>query len=258
MKKPEKILSLALLIFLTAGVLYLSFELKKEKNYKISFITLEGESHLSKEEYFTFAGLNDRSRYGSLTLQIIKDRILKHPYIESADVRYDGFNKVTISIKEKSFEAILLENDTQYLVSKDLQLLPFFTNTKKADYPIIINLKDKNIREIGSLRKNKDAVTATKVIAGIKLLNPGLHNFLSTVDMRGGGDIVLLFSNVDYPVIIGRGNEIRKVAYFSSMWAFLKDKEINNFMDYIDLRYGGHIYLGVTEDTTLTAGELKS
>ncbi|MDP2038884.1 MAG: hypothetical protein Q8L04_16000, partial [Ignavibacteria bacterium] len=49
------------------------------------------------------------------------------------------------------------------------------------------------------------------------------------------------------PVMLGRGNELRKVLYFSSFWNYLKGKELNNYMGYADMRFGGHIFLGLLE-----------
>ena len=75
--------------------------------------------------------------------------------------------------------------------------------------------------------------------------------------MQNGKDVVLYFSSMNYPVIIGRGNEIRKVIYFNNFWTYLKGKEINNYMEYVDLRYGGHVYLGFTEQNS-QEGQKKS
>ena len=70
--------------------MYLSFSQNKKKDYKISLISIEGNDHLTKEQYLEYANLTDRNNYGNLTLQLVKDRIGKHPYIKSTDVRYDG------------------------------------------------------------------------------------------------------------------------------------------------------------------------
>lgn len=235
---------------------YLSVLLYKPIDYKVELITLEGENHLTKEEYMHFAQLLNRSFYGILTTQLIKDRIQKHPYIEKANVRYDGNGKVSVKIIEKNIESMLSANDNQFLLTDKLQVLPLMPRTKKVDYPIISNpvIKD-SIIVLTSLKKNIDVLTASKILSGIKLLNPELHGGLSVVDMRKGGDIVLYFNFIDYPVIVGRGNEIKKVVYFNNFWTYLKGKEINSYMDYIDLRYSGHIYFGINQSA---AEEKKS
>ena len=110
---------------------------------------------------------------------------------------------------------------------------------------------------MSSLKNIGDIVTASKIITTVKLINPELYDSLSSIDMQNGNDVVLYFSNMNYPVIIGRGNEIRKVIYFNNFWTYLKGKEINNYMEYVDLRYGGHVYLGFTEQNS-QEGQKKS
>ena len=161
-----------------------------------------------------------------------------------------------VNIKEKNIESILSNNDRQFLLTDKLQVLPLMPRTKKVDYPIISNpvIKD-SVKVLTSLRKNNDVLTASKILSGIKFLNPELHGGLSVIDMRKGGDVVLYFNFIDYPVVLGKGNEIRKVVYFNNFWTYLKGKEINSYMDYIDLRYNGHIYFGINQSA---AEEKKS
>lgn len=257
MTGKQKITSLIVMIAIICLLGYLSVGLKKTDNYKIETLSLEGNAHLSKENYLGFANLTDRNKYKNITLQIIKDRIEKHPYVGKVEVRYDGNKKVSINIVEKKIESVLMISDAQYLLTDKLQVLPLLPETKKIDYPIIINPNDRNIKTLSVLKKNNDVLVASKIISGMKLLNPELHEGLSTVDMRNGGDVLLSFSFLDYPVIIGRDNEIKKIVYFNSLWTYLKGKEANNIMEYVDLRYNGHVYLGIIQET-LAEGEKQS
>ncbi|MEW6196076.1 MAG: FtsQ-type POTRA domain-containing protein [Bacteroidota bacterium] len=257
MTNKVKISSIILLITIAVLIGYLSFGLKQPDNYKVEMLSLDGNTYLSKENYLRNANLLERNNYKNITLQVIKDRIEKHPYVKKAEVRYDGNKKVSINITEKKIESILMVDDKQYLLTDNLQVLPLLPETKQIDFPIIMNPSDRNFRMLSSLKKNNDLLIASKIITGIKLLNPELHDGLSTVDMRSGGDVLLNFSFLDYPVIIGRDNEIKKVVYFNNLWNYLKGKEVNNIMEYVDLRYNGHVYLGITKET-LEEGEKQS
>ncbi len=250
MTTKQKIFNTFFLTLVFGGIIYLSFALKKPKDYKIELILLEGNEHLSKEQYMRYANLSNKIYYGNLTLQIIKDRISKHPYIENAEVRYEGGNKVSVKIKEKNFESILLKDSTQYILTDKLEALPFLPKTKRIDYPLISNagIHD-SVKVLSSLKKKYDVLTASKILSGIKFLNPELFDGLSSIDMRDGGDIILSFSFSDYPVVLGRGNEIGKIVYFNNLWTYLKGKQINNFMNYVDLRYSGHVYFGLSTDS---------
>lgn len=257
MTKKQKIFGVIVLVLLLGTIGYLSFAVKTDAEFKVEIISLEGNIHLSKEDYMKFANLADRKQYSQLTLQIIKDRIGKHPYVQSADVRYDGKGKVSVKVNEKVFDSLLMNGEEQYILTENLQVLPFMNETKKIDYPVISNAALNKIKILSSLKNDKDVVTASKIIAGMKLINAELSDGLSNIDMRSGGDILLSFSFLDYPVIVGRGNEIRKIIYFNNFWTYLKGKEINNYMEYVDLRYSDHVYLGITQENS-EAGEKQS
>jgi cell division protein FtsQ len=248
MKKNKNIFAVLFFVVAITSIVYMSFGVKNKFEFQIKLINLEGNVHLSKENYLSYARLLHRQDYSKLSLQIIKDRIEKHPYIQKADVRYDGNNRVTIKIQEKNFESILIEKDNQFLLTDKLQVLPILPETKKIDYPVIsnVNLQD-SIKVLSSVKKNIDVLTAAKIISAVKFANPELHDFLSAIDLQNGGEISVYFSNVEYPIVIGRGNEIKKVLYFCNFWNSLKGKELNNYMEYVDLRYGGHIFIGINE-----------
>jgi cell division protein FtsQ len=253
MSKTTKILSVLFLVLTTLGVLYLSIFLKNGTVYKIQIISLEGNVHLSKEQYLSYANLIDKDSYKSLSLQVIKDRMEKHPYVERADVRYEGDNQVSIRITEKAFDSILINEDTQYILTENLQVLPVFPQTKKIDYPIISNPAFySKLKVLSRMKDNLDIVTASKMITAVKLLNPELYDSLSTIDLKYGGEIDIYLTTVDYPIEIGRGNEIKKIVYLNNLWNYLKGKEINQYLDYVDLRYSGHIYLGITGTPAVT------
>ncbi len=236
------------MILVIGGVVYLSVSLKNGSGHKIQLITLEGNNHLTKEQYLSYANLLDKNAYATLPLQVIKDRIEKHPYVENADVRYDGNGRVSIRITEKTFDSILINNDNQYILTDNLQVLPVFPLTRKIDYPIISNPAFYgSVKVLSTMKDNYDIVTASKMITAVKLLNPELYDSLSTIDLAYGGDIKVYLTSVNYPVEIGRGSEVRKMVYLNNLWNYLKGKEINQYMDYVDLRFGGHVYLGITE-----------
>lgn len=256
MKFPKHIFSVLFLVLAILTIAYMSVGVKNDTEYIIKMISINGNDHLSKEDYLSFARLTDKNNYKNLSLQIIKDRIEKHPYVAFADVRYDGDNKVSVNITEKSFQLLLLKEEEQYIITEQLQVLPILQNTKTIDYPVISNaLLNDSIKILSSIKKNYDVMTASKIIGAVKLTNPELYDALSSIDMQNGGDIKIYFSITDYPVLLGRGNEVKKIFYFSNFWNYLKGKEINNYMDYVDLRYSGHIFLGLTQQNQEETGK---
>lgn len=247
----KNIFAILLMILLVIAIGYVSVGVKNEVEVKIKYISIVGNSYLSKQSYLAFAELMDKENYKNISLQIIKDRFEKHPYIKLVDVRYDGGGTVTVKIKEKVFESILVTSDDQYLLTEEMQVLPVMPATLKIDFPVISNaFIPEGIKVLSTIKKNGDVVTATKIIGAVKLVNPEMYDALSSIDMQNGSDIHVQFSNVDYPVNMGRGNEIKKAIYYSNFWNYLKGKELNNYLEYVDLRYSGHIFLGLIEPNT--------
>ena len=248
MSRIIKILNEVFLVCILGFVIYLSLNLKNKSDSVVQTIMIEGNEHLSVEQYLSFANLLDKNAYSVLSLQVIKDRLEKHPYVERVDVRYNGDGKVAIKIFEKAFESLLLKNEEQYLLTNRLQILPLLPQTKKIDFPVIsIDSLYGGFKVLSSLRNNYDIVTAVKIISAVKLLNPELYDNISSIDLQYGKDIVIDLSSVNYQIRLGRGNELNKIICFSNFWNYLKGKEINKYIEYVDLRYSGHVYLGIIE-----------
>jgi cell division septal protein FtsQ len=230
---------------------------KKKNEKKINFISLEGDYHLLEKDYLEYAGLLDKSNYPKLTLPIIRDRIIKHPYVQNVEVAYSE-SKVVITIKEKTFESILMKGEDQFILTDRLHVLPLLTGTQKVDIPIIAEPSmNSKIKEFTSLKMNHDVLTAAQILTAVKLVNSKLHDNISSLNMKDGGEIELYLSSADYPVLIGRGNEIKKIISFNSFWDVIAGKEYSNYLEYVDLRYSNHLYFRLFEPKT-TAEEMKS
>jgi cell division septal protein FtsQ len=257
-KNLTKILNAVCFLIISIALIFLSVKLKSNTDYKINSVLLEGNTHLSEEQLLQYVNITDKDSYNNLTLQVIKDRFEKHPYIQTADVRYDGNGQVSVKLHEKTFESVLIDSTGKYLLTEKLQMLPVLPQSKKIDYPVISNPFIPNgIKVLASFKKNYDLVTAAKIISTVKLLNQELYDNLSSVDLENGGDVILNFSNFDYSVIVGRGSEIRKIISFNNFWSYLKGKEINKHMEYVDLRYSGHIYLGIIDSANGSAKNIE-
>jgi len=248
MKKLFKISSVIFLLGITVVIFYLSFQVEDRNEIKITLIEMEGNNHLGKDEYFKYAYLQDKSLFKFLSLPVLKDRFKKHPYIADVDVHNDGNGKVTISLTEKKFNAILLHNNSDYLVSNNFELLPVLPFTKLTELPVITNAADlSDLKLFTSIKNNADILTGFKILDSMNLLNPGLFNGVTEIDFRNGGDITLSFSYFDFPVFIGRKNEIKKASYFTKLWTSLEGKEELTSIRYIDLRFNGSIFIGFPE-----------
>jgi hypothetical protein len=55
----------------------------------------------------------------------------------------------------------------------------------------------------------------------------------------------LTFKNFDFPVILGRGDEIRKIIFLNKIWSKIQNNKSAELpINYIDLRFDNLIYIG--------------
>lgn len=248
-ESTAKIFGLLIFLFLLSGVLYLTFFSQKKINKgEIKMIEVTGNKLLNETDYLKLTKLNDRTAYIDLSLPVIKDRILKHPYVLKADVEYDGLGGVRIEIKEKKIKAVILNDGEPYFITEKYQILPLLPGSQFSDLPIISNLPDSvKIRTL-SVLNNEEIKEAFKIIDAAKLTNESMLNHMAEINLRKGGDIILTFSRVKLPVIFGRNGAAKKMVYLDILWDdMLAQKEIVENSEYIDLRFSNEIYIGKSE-----------
>jgi cell division protein FtsQ len=248
-----KIFGVLLLSVIVISILYLSlFKYNQKGKEEIKMINISGNNFLSKEIYLHFADLEESSVYDDLSLNIIKKRIEEHPYVAKAEVKSDGRGNVDVKIKEKEIYAVLLSRTEPFFLTNDFELLKIYEYTTYSDIPVISNFRISDKLLPSKVYKTEDIVEAFKIIDAAKITDTEIAKRLSEVNLKNGGDVVLTFSGINYPVVFGRGNESKKMIYLSLVW-----ERINNLKasfqntEYIDLRFTNEAYIGSKENTGL-------
>ena len=150
---------------------------------------------------------------------------------------------------KKKIEALLITGDDEYLISEDDVIIPKLPYSKKIDYPIISDPKDQNsIKEFQLAKLNNDVLVGLKILSTLKIVDSKLYENLSEVNLRQGRDIVLQFSNLNIPIVLGREREIEKIVLFDKLLEKLDFNKIQNTLEYIDLRYAKYLYVGKFND----------
>lgn len=233
-------------------ILYLALFLHNKKGKEeIKMITLNGNSLLSKEQYLRFADLNQSDEYSDLSLNGIKKKIEKHPYIFKTEVKSDGRGNVDINIKEKEIYAVIIHNGEPYFISADFEFIKILEYTNYTNLPLISNAKLPDKIVSGIANKTTDIIQAFRIIDAARITDQDISKRLVEINLKYGGDVVLTFSGVKFPVIFGRGNEVKKMIYLSIMWD--RTKELNLIRDntsYIDLRFSNEAFIGKKTGTS--------
>ena len=254
MKKDYgKILGTILFAVIIISILYLSlFKYNEKGREEIKMINIQGNKLLSSSIYIRFADLDDKATYDDLTLNMIKKRIEEHPYIAKADVKSDGKGNVDVKVREKEIYAVLLNNGEPFFLTNNFELLKIYEYTTYSDIPVISNIRVSERLTTSKVLKNEDIIEAFKIIDAAKITDIELSQKLSEVNLKYGGDAILTFSGVNYPIVFGRGNESKKMIYLSLIWERIN--KFNNDLkntEYIDLRFANEAYIGKKENTGL-------
>lgn len=244
MNDKIKIGSIILFTTVLGIVFVLSFIIDGSKKEEIKFIELKGSYHLSQNEYMQFAHIENQDSYSTITSKIIKDRFEKHPYVSKVDLLLSD-NTLSIEIFEKNFESLLMVNGKEFLISDDAVIIPKLPKSEKIDFPIISDPNNENgIAEFNRANANDDVKIGLKIIATLKIINSKLYENLSEINLRNGRDIILQFSNMNIPIVLGRNNEIEKIILFEKLMQKLDYNKIIKTLTYIDLRYSKYLYVG--------------
>lgn len=250
--RNSKIYGLVLFLLLAAAIIYFTIIASGNKQAdEYESIKINGTSMLPAEDYLYFTGLSDTSKLKNITLTEVKQLFENHPYINKAEVEFDGINSIKVQLYEKDFKALIINRDKLLLVSEICDFQPVLKNTAFETLPILSNVRLQDNNELEE--KNHDTETGVLIIEAIKLMDGSIYKSLAEVNLNNGGDIVLTFTNTLPPVIFGKGNTPYKIAELKAVWndaAAKKDYLINS--TYIDLRYDKKIFIGKSINTEIT------
>jgi len=194
---------------------------------------------LPAQEYLRYAGLNDSTEYEHLTLIEVKSKIEEHPYLRKAEVEFDGVNTILVEIQEKEIKAVLLQKNELMLLTSDYETLPLFPPTEIGELPVISNL---NVKAKNSFEK-QDMELAFKIIDAINASDTNVRKNLAEINLRKGGDAILTFTGLKFPVLFGKGDAVEKSLIIKDLWPELIGNS-NEKTEYLDLRYKNKVFVG--------------
>jgi cell division septal protein FtsQ len=248
--RASKISGLVFFLFLCAGLVYLMLIVSgsnEENSYET--IELSGNILLSETEYLRYTGLKNSTSYSSISLVDVKSRLENHPYVIKADVRFDGINKILAELVEKNPKAFVLNKNKFNLITEDCELLPVINENLVASLPIISNLKKLNNKPLDKAQLK----AAFKIIDAVKIVDKNMYESLAEINLRNGGDILIMFTGFPFPIVFGKNYEAKKILALKNIWnSMLIEKSSTFTIEYIDLRYKNKIFIGKRKPTQLT------
>jgi len=239
-------------VLLSGFIIYISFFRNESlKPVKISEIVITGDSLIGGQDYLSFIKLKKKDV--NVPLEIVKSRLLKHPYISSVEMRYAD-SRLEIKIKEKVLKAHLVSDSESWIITEDFQLLPDLKNYKAVlDLPVINKFYTGKKIECLSFISSPLLVSAFRIIDAARMIDVNLFKALSELDLSDPNNIVLNFSGAKAPVYFGKGDEAKKMMYLEIFWRNTTEgPSLISNSNYIDLRFDNEIFACNFESTGVT------
>ncbi len=246
-KKLSYIKHTVLLVAMIGVIALLAFTLERSEINDITTIKIKGNKYLDSQQYLKFANLERITEENNLNINLIQDRLEKHPYVKNADVIILERGIVEVTIKEKNIEALLFSSDKQFLITSSGEVLPSLAATKNINFPIIIDKKGIDIKIFNRINNKHSLSTALRIISAAEVYDKELCENISEINVNKNESLTLNITGIPFPVYLGKNNEIAKTVYLSRVLKHLNKNNISKYLSYIDLRFDDLVYLGFKE-----------
>ncbi|BHH84071.1 cell division protein FtsQ/DivIB [Desulforhopalus sp. 52FAK] len=244
MKIGRKVLCLgALGFFWMLGGDIVKQRLEEVEFFKVTELSISGESVLSKEELRTTAGIIiHQSSLLGLDIANIEEKLQANPWIAKATVERNWPSGVDIDIVENIPLALLHINtangtELRYIDKRGNSFLTL-TPGGKIDFPIVTGLT-----EIQDETKRDEALSEVLIFLNKARRNdPHLPvQSLSEVHVTQDGNLVVYLVEYPFPIFFGNGNTKQKygrlVEVLKALYKKEKGKDLISEVEYIQMDY---------------------
>lgn len=245
--------AILIIIFTSLGALaVLSLSWRSESF--INVISVSGNYSISREEILNYAHLKDTLFNPDDTgIDLIQDRISKHPEIKSVYVSLIRPSELKIEIVEKRPVAILNGESEMYLIDDGLDVFPFRNYSKLYDLPVISGVRvDKNPKSKNKFN-TEDLRTALFIILNSYKDSKAMYNNISEIKLSDTNKIIIYLTEDSTPFYFPRYKDIKiadkdyqkellnKLIIFKNYLNQSLAEQLKENVNYIDLRFKNQI-----------------
>jgi hypothetical protein len=109
------------------------------------------------------------------------------------------------------------------------------------DLPGITGIPELSRTRIGHAVEGEEYFTALGILEAALETDSSVYRLISEVDMKNGGDVCLYSSESAVPIILGRGDERRKLALLHAFWEKYVREAGPEHLQYLDLRFDDQV-----------------
>ncbi|MBK8552733.1 MAG: FtsQ-type POTRA domain-containing protein [Ignavibacteria bacterium] len=243
---------LLLIVLIVIAVAFLS--LKWRSGNALDKITLTGNYTISREEIFSIARLNDSIiSSDEINIDLIQDRISKHPEIKKAFVSRELPSEIKIEVIERRPVAILNGENEIKLIDDELEIFPFKNSSKLYDLPVISGVRIENHTNPMKKYNEEDLRLALFIILNTYKDSKAVYNNISEVNLSDTAKAVIYLSEDSSPFYFPRKYKesisnkeyqkllLNKLEVFECYLKQSLDNHLKKQINYVDLRYENEV-----------------
>lgn len=203
-------------------------------------VVVRGVVYVEKNQVVQLAEVAPGTPLYEVDLTKVQRNVMSHYFIRRATVERDLPNTIRITVEERQPLAIVVDEKLSYLDDEGV-VLPSAVSKAVMDLPVVSGVAKSVSLKPGLTVDNADVREALQVLALLKSSNREMYHRISEVQLRNGGDMVLLSAESGVPIIFGHGDVADKVARLEAFWAAEVANRGTQLLQYIDLRYADQV-----------------
>jgi cell division protein FtsQ len=208
----------------------------------VSRITLTGNTRLSRGEVLLLLdGLQGRNML-LVDLHEWREKLLASPWVADAALRRVLPGAIDVAVSERSPIGIGRVGSALYLIDEAGDIIDEFgPHHADLDLPVIGGLAPaRGAKAAGDIDPNRAALAAGLLMSLGE--RPDLQARVSEVDVSDARDAVVTLKGDTTMIRVGDREFVERLQYYVDLAPALRQR--TSRMDYVDVRFGGHVYVG--------------
>lgn len=239
--KSKKRLGIWLLLPIGAAFIVLaSLSWQWKDSLKLQKVTVEGSFILPSKQVVALASVPSKAGLFGVDLMGVRSRLLKQPFIRSANINRQYPGTIVLTIAEREPIASLSGGQIRYIDAAGM-VLPYVNSPVAMDLPVISGLEGIQSVQAGKVIENEALSSAIEILQTAQRIDSSMYHFISEIAMNRDRDVVLYSNDVGVPIYMGQGDVVRKLVMLQTFWnTFVKTNDPERLRD-IDLRFSDQV-----------------
>ncbi|HRE39704.1 MAG TPA: FtsQ-type POTRA domain-containing protein [Ignavibacteria bacterium] len=253
MKKKNIFIFIVLTLISVSAVVVFANKWRNNVNYEK--ITITGNYNIPDSDIFEVARLKKDSviNIEEVNINIIQDRLSKHPEIKKVYVSKEPPAELRIEIIEKRPIATINTGTDLKLIDDELEIFPYKNLDKLYDLPIISGIKiDDNLKVFNNVNKT-ELKSALKVIVNAYTFSKPFYYNISEVNLSDSSKIIIYTNDNSVPFYIPTKSLMKmndaefnnlvedKVKMMDEFYKTVLLKNLDKEIEYVDFRFSNQV-----------------